>query len=91
MTVATMYLLGHVVPGLSAIQALTPLVPLRVSMALGVVGIAGGVVYFAWGYGRVFVQRPWIGAAGGLAALASGLALWGLALIRVVAAFREGV
>lgn len=88
--IATMYLIGHVVLGLAAIQALTPIVPVEASTALGLGGVAAGVGYFSWGYGRLMGRRRWIGAAGGLSALALGLALWALALVRVVASFREG-
>lgn len=88
--IATMFLLGHVVLGLALIQLLTPIVPLAVSTALGLVGIAAGVGYFAWGYSSIPGRRPWLGATGALAALVLGLALWAAALVQILNLFRQG-
>jgi hypothetical protein len=88
--IATMYLVGHVVLGLAAVQAVAAMVPLNVSTSLGLAGIVAGVGYFSVGYGRTLGRRPWLSAAGGLAALGVGLTIWGLALARVVAMFRVG-
>jgi hypothetical protein len=87
--IATMYLLGHVVLALAAVQAVTPLVSLQVSSTLGLVALVGGAGYFCLGYGRLFPRRSWVAAAGGFAALATGLALWTVALVQIVAVFRR--
>lgn len=86
--IAIIYLLSHVLLALSAVQALVPIVPLQVGMFLGFVGIVAGLGYFCWAYGQVIGGRPWLGAAGGLAALAVGLAVWALVLTQVVAVAR---
>ncbi len=92
--VLVLYFLGHVALILAVLQAVLlpalhgdpgPLVSGIV--AFGALGIAIG--YFGWAFSRVFPARPWLAAAGGLAALAGGAALWAFGLIALLRALHS--
>ncbi|HEX7089908.1 MAG TPA: hypothetical protein VF192_07210 [Longimicrobiales bacterium] len=79
--VLVLYLLGHAALILAALQAILspalrgdPGMVVSGIVSFGVLGIP--IAYFGWAFSRVFPARPWLAAAGGLAALAGGAALW---------------
>lgn len=90
--ILAMYLLGHIALAWSVL-----LVPMSIAFALGgqrpvlplmLASLAGGIGYFVWGYSRFFHRRPALGAAGGLAVLLAGCALWLTALVLGLNALR---
>lgn len=82
------YLLGTVLFALSLLQVLTPMLPLTVRPALGAASLAASVGYFTWSYTRIFEHRRWLAAAGALATLSVGIALWFLLMLLVVSLLR---
>jgi len=87
--VLVLYLLGHVALILAVLQALLlpalrgdPGTVVSGIVAFGALGIP--IAYIGWAFSRVFPARPWLAAAGGLAALAGGAVLWLLALIALL-------
>src|SRR5690606_6820249 len=91
--VLVLYLLGHVALILAVLQAvLLPAVrggPGTVVSGIVVFGALGiAIAYFGWAFSRIFPARPWLAAAGGLAALAAGAVLWAFVLISLLRELR---
>jgi len=89
-----LYLIGHVALIVAVLQAVLSLaVPATPgTIAAGIVMLVlGGIpfTYCGWACSRVFPSRPWRAAAGGLVALAVGVALWLVALVVIVRVVRS--
>jgi len=92
--VLVLYLVGHVALILGVVQAvLTPVIrvaPGEVLSTIVAFGALGSVIaYYAWAFSRVFPTRPWVAAAGGLVALAGGVALWTAAMVALLQVLRS--
>ena len=88
--VLVLYLVGHVALILAVLQAVVSLAlhgePGTVASGILLVALGIPIAYYGWAFSRVFPSRPWLAAAGGLAALAGGAALWLLAIVALVRA-----
>lgn len=60
---------------------------LSTNFAFGVLGSV--IAYYAWAFSRVFPTRPWLAAAGGLVALAGGVAMWTAAMVALLQVLRS--
>lgn len=86
-----MFLIGHMALmfGVAQVLAVPVPMPARATLAVAVLAVAFG--YFAWAYSRIFATRPLLAAAGSIAAVLGGAALWMVvvaAIVRVAAGLR---
>jgi hypothetical protein len=84
-----MYAFGHIVLLLTLLQPATLLLGGAALRMLVVGALILAVAYLAWAYSRVFSARPLLAALGGLAALAGGIVVWGVAMTLIVGALRH--
>lgn len=87
------YLFGQTALVLAGVQLVLPVLFTVLDVPpLGVVAVLTGVCvigYFAWAYGRFFERRRRLAALGGVVSLLAGVAVWGAALVGIVALARR--
>ena len=88
-----LYLVCHVALTMTALQAAFALAldeaPGAVASGIFLAALCIPIAYFAWAFSRIFPGRPWLAAAGSLAALAGGVALWFPAMVVLIQLLRR--
>jgi hypothetical protein len=83
-----MYAIGHIALFLALLQLAVPLTGQSTMRLIGIGALAVAIGYFAWAYSRVFAARPFLAAAGALASLILGGALWLTAIMMLLNVLR---
>jgi hypothetical protein len=86
--IVVMYAIGHIALFLALLQLAVPLTGQSMMRLIGIGALAVATGYFAWAYSRVFAARPFLAAAGALASLILGGALWLTALMMLLNVLR---
>jgi hypothetical protein len=87
--IAVVYLAAQTLLLLAILYPFTLLLPKQLSGSFAASCGVLAVIYFVWGYSRIFKERPWLAAIIGVLALVSGAVVWLVVTAGIVAALRQ--